>query len=60
MKFTGWTALSLLILVLGIAFALWMGVGNISDPGVYAVTVTLVAFGLVGVFVSMAQRPADA
>lgn len=57
MKFTGWTILSLALLVLGIAFWAYMGVtfDNWSDVGVYSVGVTLIGFGLVGTFVSMME-----
>lgn len=55
MRFTVWTALSLVLLVLGVAFWAWMGTtyDNWSDVGVYSIGVTLVGFGLVGTFVSL-------
>ena len=55
MKFTGWTLLSLALLVLGVAFWAWMGTtyGNWTDVGVYSIGVTLVGFGLVGTLVSL-------
>lgn len=57
MKFSGWTILSLALLVLGIAFWAYMGVtfGNWSDVGVYSLGITLIGFGLVGTFVSMME-----
>jgi hypothetical protein len=62
MKFTGWTLLSLAILVLGIAFWVWMGTtrNNWTDVGVYSVGVTLIGFGLVGTLVSLGERRASA
>lgn len=55
MRFTPWTILSLVLLVLGIAFWVWMGTtyDNWTDVGVYSIGVTLVGFGLVGTFVSL-------
>lgn len=59
MKFTGWTAFSLAILLLGVAFWVWMGTtyDNWTDVGTYSVGVTLVGFGLVGTLVSMMTGP---
>ncbi|MFA5861154.1 MAG: hypothetical protein WDA16_05615 [Candidatus Thermoplasmatota archaeon] len=58
MKFNGWTILSLVLLLLGAAFWLYMGTtyNNWTDVGVYAVGVTLIGFGLVGMLVSL-MRP---
>ena len=55
MRFTLWTALSLLLVVIGVAFWSWMGstYDNWKDVGVYSIGVTLVGFGLVGTFVSL-------
>lgn len=57
MRFNAWTALSLLVLLLGIGFWLYMGVthNNWTDVGVYAVGIVLVGFGLVGAMVSMSR-----
>jgi hypothetical protein len=57
MRFNGWTLFSLALLVLGVAFWLYMGVafGSAGDVGVYAVGMTLVAFGLLGALVSLAR-----
>lgn len=57
MRFNGWTLLSLALLVLGVAFWLYMSVtyGNATDVGVYAVGITLVGFGLLGTLVSLAR-----
>jgi len=55
MRFTLWTVLSLLLIVVGAAFWVWMGSAydNWTDVGVYSIGVTLVGFGLVGTFVSL-------
>lgn len=61
MRFNGWTALSLLVLLVGVAFWLYMGTtyGNWTDVGVYAVGVTLIGFGVAGTLASLATpRPA--
>ena len=60
MRFNGWTLLSLALLVLGVAFWIFMGTtyGNWTDVGVYAVGVTLIAFGAAGTLASVAGRPA--
>ena len=62
MKFNGWTLLSLALLVLGVAFWVWMGTtyNNWTDVGVYSVGVTLIGFGLVGALVSMSDRQPSA
>lgn len=61
MRFNGWTLLSLALLVLGVAFWLYMSVtfGNATDVGVYAVGITLIAFGLVGAGVSLMAPRAE-
>jgi hypothetical protein len=58
MKLNGWTILSLVVLLLGVAFWLYMGLtyGRWTDVGVYAVGVVLVGFGLVGTAVSLGRR----
>ena len=55
MRFTLWTVLSLLLIVVGVAFWVWMGstYDNWSDIGVYSIGVTFIGFGLVGTFVSL-------
>lgn len=52
---------SLLVLVLGVVFYLWWGLSYNGwlDNGVYAVTVTLVGFGVAGMLVT-SPRPAMA
>ena len=57
LRFNGWTLLSLALLLLGVGFWLYMGTtyGNWSDVGVYAVGITLVAFGLIGTLASIAR-----
>jgi hypothetical protein len=59
MRFTGWTALSLVLIVVGIAFWVWMGstYNNYGDVGVYSIGVTLIGFGVVGTFVSLLASP---
>ena len=51
-------ALCVLLLILGIVFYLWWGFsyGGWLDNGVYAVTITLVLFGLAGMLVT-SPRP---
>jgi hypothetical protein len=58
MAFNGWTALSLLLLLLGVAFWLYMGLtyGNWTDVGVYSVGITLVGLGGIGALASMSRR----
>lgn len=58
MRFNGWTILSLLLLLVGIGFWLYMGLtyGNWTDVGVYAVGIVLVGFGLAGALVSLGRR----
>ena len=58
MKLNGWTILSLVVLLLGVAFWLYMGVtyNNWTDVGVYAVGIVLIGFGLVGAAVSLGRR----
>ena len=64
MRFTLWTVLSLVLVVIGVAFWVWMGTtyDNWTDVGVYSIGVTLVGFGLVGTFVSLLApaRPGEA
>jgi hypothetical protein len=57
MRFNGWTLLSLVLLILGIAFWVYMGAtyDNWTDVGVYAVGVTLIGFGIVGTLVSLTR-----
>lgn len=57
MAFNRWTILSLAVLLLGVAFWLYMGVtyDNWSDVGVYAIGITLIGFGVAGALVSMSQ-----
>lgn len=58
MRFNGWTALSVLVLLLGVGFWLYMGLNynNWTDVGVYAVGIVLVGFGAVGTLVSLGRR----
>lgn len=58
MRFTGWTALSLIVLLLGIGFWLYMGLNydNWGDIGVYSVAIVLVGFGLFGTLASLSMR----
>lgn len=58
MAFNGWSVLSLAILLLGVAFWLYMGLtfGNWTDVGVYSVGITLIGFGAVGTLASMSRR----
>lgn len=57
MAFNRWTILSLAVLLLGVAFWLYMGLNydNWTDVGVYALGITLVGFGVAGALVSMAE-----
>lgn len=57
MALNRWTILSLAVLLLGVAFWLYMGLnhGNWTEVGVYAIGITLVGFGLVGTLVSLAE-----
>lgn len=58
MRFSGWTALSIVVLLLGIGFWLYMGLNydNWTDVGVYSVGVVLIGFGLIGALASVARR----
>lgn len=58
MRANGWTALSLLVLLLGIGFWLYMGLtyGSWTDVGVYSVGIVLVGFGVAGTLASLATR----
>jgi len=58
MRFNGWTVLSLVVLLLGVAFWLYMGTrySNWTDVGVYSVGIVLVLFGALGMLVSMSRR----
>lgn len=63
MRFNGWTILSLVLLLLGVAFWLFMGTtyGNWTDVGVYTVGIVLIGFGVAGAFASLATpRAPDA
>jgi hypothetical protein len=55
MRFTAWTVLSLLVLLLGVGFWLYMGLNynNWTDVGVYSVGIVLVGFGVFGTLASM-------
>lgn len=54
MRYNGWTLLSLALLVLGVLFWAWMAtLGRAADVGVYAVGITLIAFGALGMGVSL-------
>lgn len=57
MAFNRWTALSLVLLLLGVAFWIYMGTtyNNWSDVGVYAIGVTLIGFGVAGALASLAM-----
>ena len=57
MKLNGWTILSLVVLLLGVAFWLYMGLtyGNWTDVGVYAIGITLIGFGVAGALVSLGE-----
>ena len=57
MAFNRWTILSLAVLLLGVAFWLYMGLNydNWSDVGVYAIGIVLIGFGAVGALVSLAE-----
>lgn len=61
MRLNGWSILSLVLLVAGVAFWLFMGTtyGNWTDVGVYAVGMTLIGFGLAG-FLASTAAPARA
>lgn len=58
MRFNAWTGLSLLVLLLGIGFWLYMGTqhNNWTDVGVYSVGIVLVGFGVAGLLASMGRR----
>lgn len=58
MRFNAWTALSLLVLLLGVAFWLYMGTtfDNWGDIGVYSVGITLIGFGVAGALASIGRR----
>lgn len=60
MAFNRWTALSLVLLLLGVAFWVYMGTtySNWTDVGVYAIGVTLIGFGIAGTLASLALKPA--
>ena len=63
MRFNGWTALSLVLLVAGVGFWLFMGTtyNNWTDVGVYTVGIVLIGFGAAGMMASLAKpREADA
>lgn len=51
-----------LLVVLGVVFYLWWGLsyGVWIDNGVYAVTITLLLFGLAGMWLVMPNPPAPA
>lgn len=56
-----WTAVSAVLLVLGVLFYLLMALqGSATDVGVYSVTAILVAFGLAGLWAARTAPPADA
>ena len=52
-------ALCVVLLILGIVFYLWWGFsyGGWLDNGVYAVTITMVLFGLAGMLVTAPRAP---
>lgn len=58
MRFNAWTALSVVVLLVGIGFWLYMGTtyDTWSDVGVYSVGITLVGLGVAGALVSMGRR----
>ena len=51
----------LFLLILGVGFYLWWGISynGWTDNGVYAVTITLVAFGLAGMKLTMPRAAAS-
>lgn len=62
MAFNRWTILSLAVLLLGVAFWLYMGLtyGNWGEVGVYSIGIVLVGFGVAGALASMSEpRRAD-
>lgn len=60
MRFTAWTALSILLLLAGLGFWAAMGLtyGNWTDIGVYSVAVVLLGFGAFGLLASTRPEPA--
>lgn len=60
MALNRWTILSLVVLLLGVAYWLYMGVtyANWTDVGVYAIGITLIGFGAFGIFTSLADPKA--
>lgn len=59
MRYNGWTLFSLALVLLGVVFWAYMAtLGSATDVGVYAVGITLIAFGAIGAGVSlMSPRP---
>ena len=58
MRTNGWTILSVLVLLLGVAFWLYMGTtySNWTDIGVYSVGIVLIGLGVTGALASMGRR----
>lgn len=57
MRFNGWTILSLVVLLLGIGFWLYMATQyDGTDIGVYSVGIVLIGFGVAGILASSGRR----
>lgn len=52
-----WTVVSLVLILVGVAFHAFMGLsyGSWTDPGVYSISVTFVGFGVGGLIVAGAE-----
>ncbi|HVL49408.1 MAG TPA: hypothetical protein VM889_12680 [Candidatus Thermoplasmatota archaeon] len=56
MSHQAWSVLSGLLILLGVAFYLWVGLvhGSWTDIGSYTIAVTLIGFGAVGLWTARA------
>ncbi|MHB8585097.1 MAG: hypothetical protein ACYDDF_04590 [Thermoplasmatota archaeon] len=59
MRFNFWTALSILLFVVGVVFYLGMGLtrGRWTDLGVYSLSIALVGFGVFGFMAATLPKP---
>ena len=57
-NFNGWTILSILFIIAGLAFYIWWGLnyGVWMDSGIYSITIVFVLGGFFGLLLSLSKE----